>query len=283
MAKPDLEELERSRKLPEILENLLSEETIANNQREAAEAVANIADMKNDLATAAQAFEKMITKGKRKPIEAGCGAVVAVINQEQEMLRDFTDTVQQHAEALANRPDVASEPLPQEAPPTMEGTFGASAEHLLAGLSLDEDDELEISSVPKDKAKVKVKQKADLPPMNDDIEHSVAVDGNEVSKMAENLATSDSIMKALSALDFDSAGATEEDVEDNLSRAIEPTEFQQEDTPPPPAAIAEVDDLDDIINSSVGDLFNAPSDDDDDDGDGDITSDYISSLFEDNE
>ena len=110
------------------------------------------------------------------------------------------------------------------------------------------------------------------------------MDSEQVAQMSDNLASNDTVMKALSALDFDSTGATMEDVEDSLTRAIEPTKFEDPIAPPPPPKVEEIDDLDDIMNSSAGDIMSIDSEDgeDDDDGDGEmITSDYLSSLFDD--
>ena len=145
VAKPDLEELERSKKLPEILNNLLSEENIANNKKEAQQAMAKVSLVADDLSLAAQAFIKMITEAKRKPIEAGCGAVVAVINQEQEMLKEFNDTVEKHVGALATREvEEEEEMLPPSGAEGMlsQGMFGMTDE-LLSGL--DDDDDMDIA------------------------------------------------------------------------------------------------------------------------------------------
>ena len=154
---------------------------------------------------------------------------------------------------------------------------------MLSGL--DDDDDLHIASPPPaPEAKVETKSKNNAN-INPSIEHSVAVDGEQVAKMSENLASNDTIMKALSALDFDSTGATMEDVEDNLSRAIEPTKFEDEIAPPPPPKVEEIDDIDDIMGSSIGGIMTAGNElEDDDDGDGEmITSDYLSSLYDDDD
>ena len=120
--------MERSKKLPEILNNLLSEENIVASKKAAQEAMSKVSLVENDLSLAAQAFRKMITEAKRKPIEAGCGAVVAVINQEQDMLREFNKTVEKHAEALAPPEVVEEDVLPPSGADSMlsQDMFGMS-------------------------------------------------------------------------------------------------------------------------------------------------------------
>lgn len=227
--KPDIEELQRARKLPEITKKLLSEEHMEQLKTAENEALKAVSKAENDITLAMQAFEHLKTSG-RKPVESGAASLAAVINDQREAVLSFQEEVKQAA-------GVGDLKLPS-------AEDGAG------------EDGAENGEQPR-RQKSSIARK----PYNDDIDHQFMVEDDEgnadVVDMEEDINSNDSIMKALAAIDFDSNSVTEDEVEKQIDDAIDPSDFMlnEDEGDDSDQGAAIVSDTEDAIANSAADLF----------------------------
>jgi intracellular multiplication protein IcmO len=268
VAKPDLDELEKSRKQPEIMNRLLSEEFTKQIKEESEEAIKEIPKAENDITLASQAFDKMIKKGERNILESACGAVTAVIHNERELVSEFTEQVSQAIESSITVIDDSEDndvPLKEDKvneDPLMGDIQSNIIDDLMNNDLEDDVNTNEIQSSIKEKKKSNIKE---------NVEHSVSVDGNEISDMANEISSNETIMKALAALDFED-DTSEDEIDEAVNDAIEDREYLEE----------EGEDEEEVMMENIEDALMESSDnvfDEEDDEEGDVTTDFLSALF----
>lgn len=231
--KPDIDELERARKLPEITAKLLSEDNIAQLRKDAQEAIEKTKTAKDDISVAARLYETMVEVG-RKPVECAASTVGAIIYDYREALDAFNDTVRKAA-GVGDLKLGASDGAEGDDAPSRLPAFGDPVE---AG-----------SALARRPAKG----------LNQDVRHRVMVESSkedeedETVDLAEDIGSNDSIMRALAALDF-GQDATDADVERRLSDAIDPSDFLDDDDVPDPSELLTAD-IEDAVTDSAADLF----------------------------
>ncbi len=233
--KPDLDEMERTRKLPEITAKLLSEEGIANLKAQADAAIEGLqgSDDDSDIAVAVKSFNQMVSTN-RKPVEAAAGALAAVIHDMRDTVAKFQSTIRTAAGLAQQGTD--DTPVQSEDDP-MGG---------LAGFGSQEPDEARSAPVRRDTS------------VNTDVQHRVMVEGETedadmVADMGDDFASNDGIMRALAALDFGS-DKSKEAVEDDLAAALDPSEFLDQQDKPDPDGIL-ISDMEGALESSSAGAF----------------------------
>ncbi|MHA6346938.1 TraM recognition domain-containing protein [Roseivivax sp. CAU 1761] len=250
--KPDHEDLERARRLPEIAAKMMSDEFIQKN-RESAEASIKEARLSKDrIASAVKEFDYMI-KERNKPADAGACAVAAIIHEQSEALQDFHNRI-----LAANTP----------APGTAEGDKAAGAE-------------ADATDAPK------APEKPRGNPIKRGISHQVLIGADEDHEereidMAGGFVATDDVMSALAAVDYDS-DTSRDQVEKQIIDALDPSELMDDDDMPKPEDIM-TSDIDDNVTRAAGSLFdeldglgieedeNGADDDEDDEGAEDASS-----------
>lgn len=223
--KPDVEELERARRLPIITDALLSEKNVAQLKKDADEALKQVEAGKDDISVAARVFRQMLA-AQRKPVEAAAGAVGAIINDYRDAIENFNDTVRRSVGVGDLDLEQAGGGQPRSSVPG----FGEQME----------------TSRPESRS------------LNTDIRHRIVVEGDDGEEdqavdLAEDVGSNDSIMKALAALDF-GQDATDEDIDRKIDAAIDPRDFVGDDDLPDPSDVL-TSDLEDAIHDSSADIF----------------------------
>lgn len=266
VAKPDLDELERSRKQPEIMNKLLSEESVRILKEEAKAALEKVANVEDEISLAAQAFEQMIKKGKRKNVEAACGAVSAVINNERQLVSDFNQEVRNVMSSITVIDDEEDDvPIKEDVKPNTAESLASLNAGLMDSLLGDTEDDVNLEREAKKELKKSI--------MKPNIRHSISVDGSEISNMADEIASNETIMKALASLDFDADSSSTEEIDEALNKSIENKDYIEDDYPEPEDVL--MADVEDALMSSSNNVF----DDEEDETGGDITTDFLSALF----
>ena len=272
VAKPDREELEKSRKQPEILNKLLSEDNIRILKEESAAAIANVSKVEDEISLAAQAFEQMIKKGKRKFVEAACGSVSAVINNERQLVSDFSDEVKEVMSSITIIDDEEDDvPMREQVKPNTPESLASLNQGLMDSLLNDDEDDVELQQ------EIRREQKKSI--IKPEINHNISVDGSTISNMADEIASNETIMKALASLDFDSDSTSTEEVDDALNKSIENQDYIEDDYPEPEDVL--IADVEDALLNSASNVFDE-DDEEENGGDvssGDITTDFLSQLF----
>lgn len=270
VAKPDIEELEKSRKQPEIMNRLLSAEFTSEIKKEAEEAVKTVPQVGTSIALAMQAFDQMLKKGKRNVLESACGAVTAVIHNERELVSDFNDTVQKAVESSVTLIDDESEDVPLKEPVNSDPMLGGLQSEIIDELMRKDVGEDDIDMLQKEESHTSRREK-NKSHIKENIPHSVSLDGGEISDMAKEISSNETIMKALAALDFDDE-ASKEEVDESVNEVIEDRAYLEEE-----ASSSEnvaIEDIEDALMDSSENVF-----DEDGDQDGDVTTDFLSALF----
>ena len=226
--KPDLEELERARKMPEITEKLLSEEHMEQLKAAEKEAIKNVSKAEDDITLAMQAYEHLKASG-RKPVESGAAALAAVINDQRDAILSFQSEVKKAA-------GISDLQLPSGEDDTEAG---------------------ESNEVSDAKPTAGIARK----PYNGDIEHQFMIEDDEGSSeivdMEEDISSNDGIMRALAAIDFDSQSVSEDEVEKQLDDSIDPSDFMlsEDEDGGTDQGGAIVSDTDDAIANNAAALF----------------------------
>ncbi|NDV52798.1 type IV secretory system conjugative DNA transfer family protein [Salipiger sp. PrR003] len=217
--KPDYEDLERARTLPIISEKMLSEEFIAENKAAATQAIEEARGSKDKIATAVKVFDYMI-QTRQKPTDAGACSVAAIIHEQSEAIKGFHKRIlgEEDPEAGADTP--ASED---------DGSTGKRRPIRPRGN-----------------------------PIKRGISHQVLIEGDaehderEIN-MAGDMAASDDVLSALAAVDYDS-DTSREQVEKQISDALDPLSLMDDDDMPKPEDIM-TSDVDDNVTRAAGSLF----------------------------
>ncbi len=90
--KPDFEELERARKMPEIMNRLLSEDNIAKLKVDAKEAVDSLASRKDEIAFLHKIYDRMLSNGLND-YEAAAASAAAIMNIQEEAVQNFEKAI----------------------------------------------------------------------------------------------------------------------------------------------------------------------------------------------
>lgn len=197
--KPDFDEMQRARRMPEISEILQSDENISKLKTDAQAAVEKISDGTSIICIISKIFNHM-TSGGRSDLESGACVVSAITNQQEEAVKAFEKNIEEFR-----------------------------------------------GNTSKDK-----------PKLNKKIKHRVMIEGDDarsdkVVNMDKNVGSTDTIMQALAAVNFDESKSAE-DVSEGLKSVLDPSEAMHEYDAPEPEDIM-VSDVSTYVSDASGSIF----------------------------
>ncbi|EPX84024.1 TraM recognition domain-containing protein [Salipiger mucosus] len=226
--KPDYDDLERARKLPEITDRMLSEDFISGNKTAAEEAVKEARGSRDRIANAVKVFDYMI-KSRNKPADAGACAVAAVIHEQSEALEEFNNRILGANDGAGDADE--------------NGNDGSEA-----GAQGAEGNDTTDQATERRKGHM----------IKRGISHQVLVEGDDDHDereidMSGDLAANDDVMNALAAVDYDS-DTSRDQVEKQIIDAIDPASLMDDEDMPRPEDIM-TSDVDDNVTRAAGSLF----------------------------
>ncbi|MBO9428434.1 TraM recognition domain-containing protein [Sulfitobacter sp. R18_1] len=213
--KPDVDDLERARKMPKIIEKMFSEETVEQLKKDAQDAVDSISDREDDIAISIKAFDHM-RAAKRKPVECAGGAVAAVIHDMRSAVSSFHEKVK----AVTGTNEDSSD---------NEDQLPGFGKRPVTPLNDDIDHRVRIEG--------------------DDDDDYTDID------MADDFASNDSIMRALAALDHEPGKSKEDVDSDLMSALDPSEFMDADDSSDPDPDDSLISDMEGALDKASGGLF----------------------------
>lgn len=287
VAKPDAEEIESHRRIPELFQRFLDRDFAERMKADAANAAADPSGT-DEAATLARVLREIEASKRRtnNPVEAAVAAFAKVLMDSKAAsdayAREVHDAVGGRRRALAafdDEDDDDEVPMARRPPRRPQDPRG------FEGLDAFDDGGPEAfdGGAPPSRRPEPPRHPVARPPRKNrfrkDVRHGVEVDGRELFDMADRISSNDSVMRTLAALDFDAASEprTREAIDDAIEEAIggEAMPDFGDDRPFDRAAVKKADDAT---------LATMPDFEDEEDGDiggGDVTTNFLGALIDD--
>jgi intracellular multiplication protein IcmO len=285
VAKPDAEEIESHRRIPELFARFLDRDFADRMKADAANAAADLSGT-DEAATLARVMKEIETSKRRtnNPVEAAVAAFAKVLMDSKSMsdayAKEVHDAVGMRQRALADFDDDEDEMPPMRGRQrdakgfpgldSFDDGMDGFDEHPAAAARAAEPPKAAPARTPLRKNRFRK-----------DVKHGVQVDGNELFEMADRISSNDSVMRTLAALDFDAA--TEPRTRDAIDDAIEEAiggdaipDFEEKQSFDR-AAVKKADD------ATLAMMPDFEDEEDEDTGGGDVTTNFLGALIDDDE
>lgn len=292
--KPMASQVEEENSIPLIIERLVNpkfQTELVNDakngqKRRGTDEIGRIATVFDALRS-----KKPITGTKSS--ETACVAFASVLKANDELNEQFAEVVRTSAPKADRKNRLVEFADDGDVDPIMRDDMGhlgfdgfAPEENEVSSGEPDIDDLLPFEAEeekPVKKATGKLRQAASK--IRDDVKHGVEVDEHEMYDMADRVAANETVMKTLSALDFDEAVATPDSVNSAVEEAVNPGKSSDDGVEPDPFEEEAAMRADTAARSAVPDFFDGMDDGEQggDEGSPDVISKHLAALMDDEE
>lgn len=292
--KPQRSQVEEENAIPLIIERLVNPKfatELANDAKNAGKRRGS--DEIGQMATVFDTLKGMKAGRRANASEPACVAFASVLRANDELNEQFANAVRSSAKGAGLKNIAAVGPDGATKSPFMADDLGnlVMDDDLIPGdgddSSKDADDFMpfdEPKEAPVKRATGKLRSAAAK--IRDDVPHAVEVDDSGMFEMAERVAANETVMKTLSALNFDEATASGEEVNHAIEEAVNPGKSSDDDIDIDPFDEETAKRADAAVRTAVPDFFDGMDQDGDTDAgeqSSDIMSQYLGALINDEE